>query len=165
MISKRRPLDPRDANVAIDANSLDRDETTRAAAVDRLLLLAANAKIRLIVPKGVRREMLDPRTPAKVRNAGLSQIFTFNVDLSTLERRERGVIEAELQGNAKPGKHTEDADHLFEASKYCAYFITHDERILRKSEKLQKVLPPSLQVVTLIGFLEIYDRYETGLAI
>jgi len=165
MNRKRRPLDPRDANVAIDANSLDRTEPIRAVAVDRLLLLAGDAKIRLIVPKGVRSEMLNPRTPEKVRSTGLSQIFTYNVDLNSQERRERSVIEAELQGNATPGKHTEDADHLFEASKYCAYFITHDERILRKFGKLQKVLSPSLQVVTLIGFLEIYDHYETGLAI
>lgn len=163
MIGKRGRLDPREANVAIDANSLDRTDTIRAAAVDRLLSLAADAKIRLIVPKGVRHEMLDPRTPAVVRNTGLSQIFTYSVDLNSQERRERRIIEAELQGNATPGKHTEDADHLFEASKYCTYFITHDERILRKSEKLQKVLPTSLQVVTLIKFLEVYDCYETGL--
>jgi hypothetical protein len=162
MNSARRPLDPRKSNVAIDANSLDRPDTDRATAVDRLLSLAKDGKIQLIVPKGVRREFQDPRTPASVRETGLPQIFTLSVGLNSDEQRNRRIVETELQGNAMPGKHTDDADHLCEAAKYCGYFITHDVRILRKAGKLHDVLPPSLHVVTLAEFLEIYDDFEAG---
>jgi hypothetical protein len=66
------------------------------------------------------------------------------------------------QGNAKPGKHAADTQHLSEAAKYCCYFITHDTRILTRSQGLDALLPPSLQVVTLATFLEIFDDYEAG---
>ena len=49
-----------------------------------------------------------------------------------------------------------------EAAKYGGYFITHDDRVLRKSGELRTLLPPSLQVVTLETFLEIFDDYEAG---
>ena len=39
------------------------------------------------------------------------------------------------------------------------YFITHDQRILTSSGRLQEVLPPSLTVVTLVDFLAIFDDY------
>ena len=59
----RRALDPRISNVAIDANSVDRPDPARAAAVDRLLGLYEAEKVRLIVPKGVRIEFQHGRTP------------------------------------------------------------------------------------------------------
>jgi hypothetical protein len=57
-----------------------------------------------------------------------------------------------LRGNAKPGKHEVDADHLFQAAKYSRYFITHDDRIIKRAGRLGEVLPPSLTVVTLADF-------------
>jgi hypothetical protein len=157
-----RPLDPRICNVAIDANSLDRLDADRAAGVDRLLELRDAARITLIVPKGVRLEFQHPATPRPVREAGSSQLFTVSVGLNPEELRQRCEIERELQGNAKPCKHRADADHLFEAAKYCGYFITHDDRILRRAGKLRRILPPLLTVVTLAGFLKIFDAYEQG---
>jgi hypothetical protein len=55
-----------------------------------------------------------------------------------------------------------DADHLFEANKYCEYFITHDRRILDRAGKLRSFLSPALNVVTLDEFLAIYDDFEAG---
>jgi hypothetical protein len=52
-----------------------------------------------------------------------------------------------------------DADHLFEAAKYGGYFITHDQRILKKVGQLGHLLPPSLTVVTLAEFLDIFDDF------
>jgi hypothetical protein len=158
----RRALDPRISNVAIDANSLDRPDPARAAAVDRLLGLYEAEKVRLIVPKGVRIEFQHGRTPGHVKDVGLSQIFTLPVGLNEEEQRKRREVELELQGNARPGKHAPDADHLFEAAKHCAYFITHDQRILDRAGKLRDVLPPSLTVLTLAEFLQIFDDFEAG---
>ncbi len=154
------PLDPRKCNVAIDANSLDRPDDVRAALVDRLVTLYELRKINLIVPKGVRVEFQHIRTPSHVKEVGLSPIFTLSTGLNQKEKQDREAIELELQGNAKSGKHKSDADHLFEAGKYCAYFITHDKRILNKVGKLSNVLPPSLTVVTLADFLKIFDEYD-----
>jgi hypothetical protein len=156
-----RPLDPRHVNIAIDANALNRDGTIHDELVDRLLELERGSTINLIVPKGVRIEVQDPRTPGHVSEPVMSKIFTIATGLTAQEVDMRRQIEAALQGNAKPGKHAADAEHLFEAAKYCGYFITHDDRILRRSQGL-RVLPPSLHVVTLERFLEIFDDYEVG---
>jgi hypothetical protein len=118
------------------------------------------AWIKLVAPKGIRLETLDPRAPAHVRAAVTPMIFTYQVSLNSEEQRRKRLIEQELQGNAQVGKHAADADHLFEAEKYCAYFITHDRRILDKAGKMRSLLRPSLTVVTLAEFLEIFDAYE-----
>ena len=116
----------------------------------------------MITPKSVRLEALDPRAPPHVQAAVTPMIFTYQVGLNSEEQRRRRLIEQELQGNAQPGKHAADADHLFEAEKYCAYLITHDRRILDKASKMRSLLRPSLTVATLIEFLEIFDDYEAG---
>jgi hypothetical protein len=156
----RRPLDPRICPVGIDANLLDHDGTSRDALVDRLLALSSARSIRLFVPKRVRAEIEHPQTPSHVKEVGLSQIFTIGVELNSDEQRRKRIITAELQGNAKPGKHEADADHLFEAAKYGGFFITEDERILKRAGRLSEALPPSLCVVTLADFLGIFDDWE-----
>lgn len=158
----RHPLDPRNGNVAIDTNALNRNGSLHDAMVDRLLAFSAAGTISLILPKGVRVEMLDPRTPAHSRAAATSMIFSYTVGLNSEEQRKRRLFEQQLHGNAAPGKHTADADHLFEAAKYCIYFITHDQRILTRSGRMRDLLPPSLTVVTLAEFFEIFDAYEAG---
>jgi hypothetical protein len=156
----RRSLDPRICPIAIDANALNRDGSAHDALVDRLLRLSSERKINLILPKRVRKEITDIRTPSHIREAVLSKIFTIQVGLSSDEQRRLRLIEQELQGNAKPGKHAADADHLFESAKYCGYFITHDQRILQKAGKITSLLAPSLTVVTLVDFLAIFDDWE-----
>jgi hypothetical protein len=158
----RRALDPRICNVTIDANALDRDGSTRDKLVNRLLELSAAGTITLMVPKGVRIEMQHPHTPAHVRDAGLSQIFTIQTGLTAQEQALRRLIEQELQGDAKPGSHAADADHLFEANKYGGYFITHDKRILDRTSKLRARLSPALNVVTLQEFFTVLDDFEAG---
>jgi len=161
MSSMPRPLDPRICNVAIDAAALDGGSATPAM-MNRLLALADDGEIQLIVPRGVRQEIFHPRTPVAVRDAVLPRIFTLTTGLTDNEFCVRREIRLALQGNAKPGAHDADADHLAEAAKYGGYFITNDERILRKSGELASLLPPTLTVVTLVGFLAIYDQYAKG---
>lgn len=68
-----------------------------------------------------------------------------------------------LQGNAAPGRHAADASHLCEAVESgCGYFITNDKRILRKRSELERVLPPTLTIVDLNEFFEIFDAYEAA---
>jgi len=117
----------------------------------------------LLVPKRVRAEIENSNTPAHVKEAALPQVFTISVELTPDEQRRKCVITAELQGNAKPGKHGAVADHLFEPAKYGGFFITEDDRILKRAGRLSEVLPPSLTVVTLSDFLAILDDWERGI--
>lgn len=157
----RRPLDPRIVNVVFDANTFNRDGGPEDAAVDRLLELGRSRKITLIMPWSVRPEIEDPRTPAHVQKAALPQFFSYQVGQNTAEQALQRQVRAILQGNATPGRHDADAQHVVEAAKYGGYFITHDRRINHtKRGELEAVLPPSLWIVTLAEFLALFDQHE-----
>jgi hypothetical protein len=154
-----RPLDPRIVNVCYDANALDCADGAQEAAVARLLALAEANEIILVTPRTVLGEIEHPNTPAAVRRAALPQIFTIQTSHTTGERQTADAIRTILQGNAQAGQHDADAAHIAEADKYGGYFIAHDGRILAKRDELKLVLQPSLQIVTLAEFLDIYDHY------
>jgi hypothetical protein len=98
-----RALDPRICPVAIDANALNRDGSDHDNLVDRLLGLSSAGTIRLLLPKRVREEILDPRTPTHIQQAALPQIFTIGVGLNSDEQRRRRIITQELQATPSRG--------------------------------------------------------------
>ena len=158
----RRPLDPRMANIGCDANALDRDGDGRNQLVQRFCDLVAKGVLRPVVAGGVRIEVQHPKTPGDVKAAFLPRIFNLRPGLNFSQQRSRKRIRDILRGNALEGKHDADTSHLCEAVETgCSYFITHDNRILHKRGELRPELPPSLTIVTLAEFFEIFDDYET----
>lgn len=153
-----RRLDPRFGNVIIDANALDADGRDRTN-VDRLPRLKDEGAICVIAPWGVRAETQNPNSPADVTRDNGLQIFSIQTGRTSEEQVMQAKIRAVLQGNAQPGKHDADAEHVFEAQKYGGrYFITHDVRINQKKRKELERLIPDLGIVTLEEFLAIYDK-------
>jgi hypothetical protein len=137
--------------------------TVRDGLVERFQALCSVGKLILVVAGGVRDETLHPHTPGHVKDAVVDQVFNLRPGLNTEQRADRRAVHAILQGNARPGKHAADASHLSEAAETgCAYFITEDRRILGKRRELAVILPPSLSIVTLAEFMEIFDDYEAG---
>lgn len=156
-----RPLDPRITNITHDADILDRDGSVRDALVDRFLALTASRKLTVVIAGGVRQQVQHPHTPDDVKSAVLPQIFNLRAELNTSQRDTRRRILTVLQGNALPETHAADASHLAEAVEIgCAFFIARDKRFFKKRDELRKVLPPSLNIVTLEEFFEIFDDYE-----
>jgi hypothetical protein len=161
--TSRRPLDPKICNIGLDANALDRDGTTRDQLSDRFRALVSDGTLTVVLGGGVRTEVQHPRTPADVQDALLPQIFNLRPGLNSSQRTEPARVRAILQGNARPGKHAADASHISESAETgCGYFITHDRRILDKREELQAILPPTLNIVSLEEFFEIFDSYAVG---
>ena len=67
----------------------------------------------------------------------LAFVYTIETELSPELRTKRDEIRTLIQGNAKPGKHRGDADHLFELFKFGGgYFVTTDDRLLSRSNQL-----------------------------
>jgi hypothetical protein len=154
-------LDPRICNIGVDANALDRDGSPRDVQVDLFQALASAGGLIVVVAGGVRDEIQHPRTPADVKAAVLPRIFNLRPGLIASQQDERRRVAAVLQGNARLGQHAADASHLSEAAETgCAYFITHDKRILNRRYELRRVLPPSLAIVTLTEFFDVFDRFE-----
>jgi hypothetical protein len=158
--TSRRPLDPKICNIGLDANALDRDGPKRDKLTDRFRALASDGTLTVVLGGGVRTEAQHPQTPANVKDALLPQIFNLRPGLVSSQRADRARVLAILQGNARHGKHAADASHISEAAETgCGYFITHDRRILDKRGELHAVLPPSLNIVSLEEFFEIFDCY------
>lgn len=159
-----QPLPPRRCNIGVDSNALDRgNDEVRNRLVDRFRTMCDTGELIVVVAGGVRDEVQHPHTPDDVQKAVLSRIFNQRPGLNADQRAARHRIAVILQGNAKPGAHAADASHLSEAAETgCAYFITHDARILRKRDDLRTALPPSLQIVSLAEFFDILDEHEAA---
>lgn len=130
----------------LDANALQPPNLDHSEAIGHLLRWYDEEAIILTTPKGVILELRDPRTPEEVRRVG-RDIYTVDVELNPDELRRRDSIAQAMHGNALSPKHEADADHLFEAAKYCAHiFVTHDQRILNREDTIQKCLESRLLV-------------------
>ena len=129
--------------------------------MDRVIALREANEINFVVPGTVRAEASHPNTPTNVQAAMLPEIHTLPVSRTAGEEATLYQIRAILRGNAQPGKHDADAEHLFEASKYGGgYFITHDRRVLGKRDELRQQIGAALAIVTLEEFLAAYDRFS-----
>jgi predicted nucleic acid-binding protein len=152
-------LDPRICNITLDANAVDRTPQTTAL-VDRLLSLRDSEEINFVVPGSVRHQVEHPHTPGHVKDTMLPMIFSLPVEQTAPERETFRKVHALLKGNATSNKHDADARHLCEAAKYGGgYFITHDNRLLKKRGALRAHLGPALCIVTLTEFLNAYDQF------
>jgi hypothetical protein len=142
--ASRRAIDPRRSNIALDANALNRRGTGHDALVDRFERLCDDGVLHVVLAGGVRQEVQHPDAPARKKEAMLPQIFNLRPGLTSEQQVQRGHVARILQGNAQLSTHAADASHLSEASETgCSYFITHDQRILKKRDELHAVLPPN----------------------
>ena len=150
-------LDPRYGNNFIDANVLDQTGGDEDIAVDEILRLLDDGSFTLLLPHSVKAEIEHPNTPAEVKRRAEKLIYSMPVQLTEQELQTHGEIRAMIQGNAKPGKHTNDAYHLVESAKYGGrHFITNDVRLLRKAPEIWDIL--QLKVLRPTEFLESYRR-------
>lgn len=93
----------------------------------------------IIVAHSVQKELEHRNTPDDVKKMAQAFIYTVETELTPELLAKRAEIRTLIQGNAKPGKHKGDADHLFELYKHGGgYFVTTDERLLDRSEELFK---------------------------
>lgn len=168
VISSRRPRkvnpdsewpDPRIGNNCVDTHILDRKGIPEDSEVDEIVALRDEHKLSIILPHSVMVEIEHPNTPMEVKRRAADFIFTKPVTLIDTERDlHRRVLDL-VRGNAKAGKHESDSFHLVEAAKYARYFVTRDERLLRKRRHLSSLLP-QLCIATPSEFLAAYHYHQ-----
>lgn len=104
------------------------------------------------------KEIDHPNTPERVKREATATIFTLPVDLTGEERRQQEQILDVLAGNGGRDKMRQDATHVFEASKYGGYFITTDERILKRRDDLRGVC--GAIIVRPSEFIDVLAQYD-----
>jgi hypothetical protein len=158
------PPDPRYAGIRVDAHFFDdgiAPEERQAA--DRLIDLAEALTISMAIPHTVRTELDHPNTPISTKARAARLVYTLNTGMADYGRL--SMVQTVMQGNAGAGKHHKDAAHLYDSALWqCAYFVTCDERILKKQNELRAIVS-DLWVVRPTEMIAIYDtcvQHERG---
>jgi|GEM_PF-3596738 len=153
-------LNPCRANNFLDTCAFDPKYAPEDFIAKEIRSIGNRFEVNLLLAHSNQKEIDHPNTPANVKREAAEMIYTIATSLSSEEIARKNLIHEILTGNGKPEKYAADAAHVFEAGKYVGYFITTDDRILKKREELQRasmatILKPS-------EWLEIFNSYAVG---
>ncbi|MBU2203595.1 MAG: hypothetical protein KKE72_02745 [Gammaproteobacteria bacterium] len=107
----------------------------------------------------VAKEIDYPSTPKWVKDIAQSLIYTIEVELTVLDQAQLADIEQIIVGNGSLEKMKSDCRHVFEAQKNGRYFVTTDNRLLKKADHICSkynlfIVKPSQFLETLECFIE-----------
>lgn len=123
---------------------------------NRILALRKAGEAVFVLPKSVKEEVDAPGTPVPARDKASGMLFTYPVTPSKDEERKRVRVEEIIIGNGKRDKYLADATHVVEAGAHHGYFITTDDRINDKKDKLKETC--GVRVVRPAEWLTLWDR-------
>lgn len=157
-VRRRRPRDPRYCAIRVDTHFFDDSiGPSERTSADLLLDLAENGVLSIAVPHSVRSELEHPNTPPEALRRSVRLPFTYDTGIGSAANRE--AVRRIMQGNAGPGRHVKDANHLYDAAAWSAgYFVTCDGRIHRKANEIAEALP-ELWIVRPSELVAIYDDH------
>ena len=117
--------DPRRSMNFLDSCAFDPKYFPEHEASAKLFQLSEIGILWLHLAHSNQKEIEHLNTPAWVKQRAKALIYSIETSLTPEERAQKASIHAILTGNGKkPDKFAVDAAHIFEASKYCGYFIT-----------------------------------------
>jgi hypothetical protein len=153
------PINPKIRNNFLDSCAFDPKYTPEDAASLKILDLYKKGLMVVNIAHSNQKEIEHPNTPSWVKKEASALIYSLKTNLTEPEIKQKSLILSILAGNGKPENMEMDAEHVFEASKYGSYFITTDERILKKKSELEKVC--SANIVKPSELLQILEIYES----
>ena len=130
------PINPFICNILVDSCAFDPDDENEAKASGALF---NNNRLNIIIAHSNMKEIEHPKTPGWVKQEAMTRIYTIKTCLTPHEVAIKQKIHAILTGNGKPEKMVKDAGHVFESHKYGGYFVTNDNRILKKREEISSI--------------------------
>ena len=156
---KRKPLNPIIINPNtrtnfMDSCAFDPKYEPEDISAHEIFCLYEQGKFVLNIAHSNLKEIDHPNTPIWVKKEAEALIYTLPVDLTPEEIQLKQRILVILAGKGKPENMVKDAEHVFEASKYCGYFITTDKRILKKKSELNGIV--SCFIVKPSEFIKIF---------
>lgn len=152
------PINPRIINNFIDSCAFDPKYSPEDEASLEIFQRSEKGDLILIIAHSNQKEIDHPNTPNWVKREANKLIYSIKTGLTDGEKKLKAEILRILSGSAKPEKMVNDAEHVFEASKYGRYFITTDKRILNKKNELENLC--SVIILKPSEFLKILAMYE-----
>lgn len=152
----RSYLDPRHASNFLDSCAFDPKYAPEDEAARQIRELGNSGVVNLLLAHSNQKEINHPNTPEDVKREARGMIFTIETVLTPDERERKARIRAILTENGNPEKYAADAAHVFEAGKYVGYFITTDQRILRKRQELSRVCAATIFTPT--EWLRVFNK-------
>jgi hypothetical protein len=132
-------IDPTRRNIFIDSCVFDTDMENEKIAAMQLLDLFEKEIIYLQLAHSTKNEISHPSTPGFKNLLANQMVYSIKTQRTQEQQKEKLLIYKILTGNSKKEKMKMDAENVFEASIYCAFFVTTDKRIIKKRNELQKV--------------------------
>jgi predicted nucleic acid-binding protein len=141
-------VNPWRTNNFIDSCAFDPKYDPEDKAAAEIFRLHQEKGLNIIIAHSTQKETEHPSTPSWVKKEVGGLIYTLNVSLTSEEKALLQNIEITLTGSGKRENIVQDARHIFEAQKYGSYFVTTDDRLLKKAYEIQelcriKILLPS----------------------
>ena len=137
---------------AFDPKSYPEDQ-----AANGLFRLHQTEHLGILLAHSNQREVDHPNTPAWVKARAAGLVYTTSVTLTPAERTRLSRIQAILAGKGKRENVADDARHVFEAQKYGSYFVTTDERLLKRAMEIRTECGVDLLCPS--QFLELVRHY------
>ena len=154
-----RPINPLITNVFLDSCAFDPKYHPEDSSAQALYILHESGKLVLHITHSNQKELEHPNTPSFVKKLAGKFIFTCDVQLVDEELARKELALKILAGNGRPERMLGDAEHVFNASRYGPYFVTTDNRILKKHDVLRRLC--GVHVLKPSEIIEIIKSYET----
>lgn len=132
------PIDPLITNTFIDSCAFDPKYEPESTASLEIFRLSEKTDLIIEIAHSTQKEIEHPNTPKWVMDKAKQLNYTIPVQLTPNEKATLRDIERILAGNGRVENITQDARHVFEAQKYGSYFITTDDKILRRANALRR---------------------------
>ena len=150
-ITSKMSINPFIVNNLIDSCAFDPKYYPENEASAKILHLADQGDLAVMVAHSVQKEIEHRNTPIEVKRRALNMVYTKQTSLTKDEFDKLNKIKKILAGNGKIDNIEQDAQHVFEAQKYGSYFITTDKRILSRRDELKLLF--SVHIVKPTEFL------------
>lgn len=151
-------INPWLTNNFVDSCAFDPKYAPEDKAATEIFRLHKEKDLCIIIAHSTQKEIEHPNTPSWVKKEAIGLIYTLPVSLTSQEKSLLKNIERTLAGSGKLENITQDARHIFEAQRYGSYFVTTDDRLLKKAYEIQKLC--HVKIILPSEFLAIFQNYS-----
>ncbi|HET8801760.1 MAG TPA: hypothetical protein VFN01_11315 [Marinobacter sp.] len=151
-------ISPWATNSMLDSCAFDPKYSPEDECASKLHRLCSEKDLPLFIAHSVKKELEHPNTPRWVKAEAAARIYSLKTNRTADELSRFKKIHQILTGNGRPDKYLQDAEHVFEASKYGSYFVTTDRRILDKSKKISEIV--AVKILLPSEYLRLVEQYQ-----